>query len=179
MSQCFATLTNSEVLLLIQDIILLATGVIIWAYTKETQKMREQMVVQNTTLAEQLRLMRAAAANQDRKERSLLEPLLKQGGGDGTQQYHNFNFINQGGLIRELEVTVENSHLQPHITPKHVLATGDKGILSLRRRGDRFSDDFPAQGNFVLSYKNSIGEKVSKKFEFRTNENLLVEKEDK
>lgn len=111
-------------------ILLLTCGVLVW-YTWETSRIRKATSLQNTYLAEQLRIMEANYRNQIQHEASLLKPLFRFTGGSSSSIISSFGFVNTGGPARKLSLKY-SANCTMSINPSRLIESQENGVIQIR-----------------------------------------------
>lgn len=94
-----------DTVLIVQTVILLATGAVVAWYTLETSRIRRATSEQARLLAEQLAMLRAQSERDEARRASSVQPVFRAGGGQQTDQQSTFTFTNVGTApIRDLQV---------------------------------------------------------------------------
>ncbi len=166
------TLTNSDWILIVQAFILLITcGVLIW-YTWETSRIRKETSIQNTYLAEQLRIMDANYRNQLQQEASLLKPLFRFQGGNSSPVVASYQFINKGGPARKLNL-IYTAKCTMSINPTRLLESQETGTIQIR------SESLPQMGKvpFQIECLDKAGNKHVFRYSFTPQRGILEEED--
>jgi hypothetical protein len=114
-----------------QAVILLLTCIVLAWYTIETARIRKQTSVQNTLLAEQLRIMQASLQRELNREASFIKPFFKFGGGQHSLDHASVNFENKGGPAYKLHAKPLES-FTVGVSPTRILDTNEKGTIEIR-----------------------------------------------
>ena len=116
-----------------QTVTLLLTGLVLVWYTVETARIRKETSIQNTMLAEQLRLMQSTTkhqlANEQRelaKEISFIKPYFRFGGGSSSANNASWEFTNKGGLAKKISAR-PLADFRIVVNPTRFLDTNEKG----------------------------------------------------
>ena len=164
-------MTISEILMLIQTIILFLTGLVLVKYTIETRRMREEMSKQYLILAQQLLLTQENKEYERGKELSLIQPIFRPSGGRWHGEGGYFEFKNHGEAIKN--VSFESlSEIVAVMRPKAYMGTGEK----LRIDIEKMPKPRPAKFPFVIQYEDKLGNRRSKNFEYDFEKIQMTEK---
>lgn len=162
-------MTTSEFIMVIQTIVLAITSLIVYRYTKVTENIWKETKNQNEILAEQLKMMREKNLVEDKREKSILEPLLIYNGGGSSSTGIEIRLINKGSTIRD--INIKNLAIEHSYSPKDILES-DKEI---RFHFARLPSDLPEQMQFLLEYKNKFGEKRQRELILLTRKHKIIE----
>jgi hypothetical protein len=122
-------ITISDWIGISQAVILLLTGgVVVW-YTIETARIRKETSIQNTLLAEQLRIMQASIQHDIEKEISFIRPFFVFGGGQHSTDHSALEFENKGGAAYKLS-TKSLESFSVSVSPTKILETNGKGRIN-------------------------------------------------
>ena len=141
-------MTTVELLMLVQTVIMAATGAVLVWYTIETKRWRgaaaAQFEVMRRTYALQLEEMRRAA-----------EPIFVWGPGLSSGDEAEWQFINEGGPISNVTVTIQSpsgapTGIEATIEPAEWLGTSREGRV-------RFRGAVRQQFQFTIGFRTRIG----------------------
>ena len=126
----------SEWIYIAQAVIMLLTGIVIVWYTIETARIRKETSIQNTMLAEQLRLMQSIRQHEMVKEQqelakeiSFIKPYFRFGGGSNGGNQASWDFTNKGGPAKKLSSKALGS-FHVSISPSRFLDTNEEGHVN-------------------------------------------------
>ena len=151
-------MSASNVLLLVQTIVLAVTAAVIGWYTYETYLIRRETSKQNSLLAEQLDLLRQGQAHNQAKEASYVQPIFKSGGGSFSGRHATLKFFNKGGAIRNLHG--EAPTLSIKLSKRHHLGADESLMVEL----DGIPVPQPPSIEFVLKYEDTLGNARATRF---------------
>lgn len=141
-------MTTTEVLMLLQTVIMFVTGVALIYYAIETRRLRTaataQAAVMQRTLDLQLQEGKRAA-----------QPIFVWGGGSANNDVIVREFINEGGPISHLTITIQSptgtpTGIRAAITPNEWLGTSGKGFV-------RFSGNTSREIRFTIGFQTRLG----------------------
>lgn len=163
-------ITLSDWINIAQTIVLLLTGVVLVWYTIETVRIRKETSIQNTLLAEQLRLMQSTRQQELEKERSFIRPYFRFGGGSSSRNHASWEFTNMGGTAKKLSA----KPLGPFsvvVSPTRFLDTKEKGQLSFTA-----NDLTPhIKYSFEISCQDKVGNQHVFKFFLKHHDGVFEE----
>jgi hypothetical protein len=153
----------------VQTIILALTGIIIYWYTKETQKIRKETSYQNLMLAEQLRIMKDGLNLQHKKEHSLAEPLFQSAGGFGSKEKAEITLINKGATIKNVGIK-DSGFINVGIYPSNVIGSDDKIKFTITN----LPVPTPDKVTFEIHYDDQLGNHNDRRMSYYPSKLLLV-----
>lgn len=147
-----------ETLLLIQTVVLFLTGLIVFFYTWETNKIRKETAKQNSILAEQLTIIRSSLEFEIKKEGSFIDPIFRWGNSSGGANEIVCNFTNKGGQSKITEIR-SMGQFPMEIYPKGMIAPDENGYIKILYKPPR-----PKRVSFEIHYENKLNQRKSEKF---------------
>lgn len=162
-------MNTTEWIMLIQTLVLAATGFIVYWYTKETQKIRKETSNQNAILAEQLRVMKENLLQQEKREKSILDPILIYNGGGSSASGIEIKLINKGSSVRNIKV--KNLKISHSYSPKEILESNKE----IKFHFNKLPSDLPNQ-EFILEYLDKFGEQRQKEMILIPKKHKIIEK---
>jgi hypothetical protein len=141
-----------------QTVILLLTGGVIVLYTIETARIRKETSIQNTLLAEQLRLMQTAREQEVAKEMSFIKPYFRFGGGNSSADGASYEFTNKGGPAKKL-ISKPHGSFSVGVNPTRFIDTNEKGTVHIRANTLSNGEKYP--------FEISCIDKLSNEYTFR------------
>lgn len=141
-------MTTTEVLMLFQTVIMLVTGVALMYYTIETRRLR-------TVATAQVAVMQRTLALQLQEEKVAAQPIFVWGNGSANDDVIEWEFLNEGGPISHLTITIQSPTGAPtgihgRINPTEWLGTSRKGIVA-------FKGDTTHEIRFTVGFQTRIG----------------------
>ena len=138
----------TEVLMLLQTLILLGTGVVVAFYTLETRKMRAVASAQFNIMQQTLQLQLA-------EEKRAAEPVFVWGGGSGSPHHLEWQFTNEGGPISHLTITMRSpdgaqTGVEARIRPREWWATHGQGAVTVE-------GNVASQFEFTIGFQTRLG----------------------
>jgi len=164
-------MNTSEWIMLTQTIVFAATGFVVYWYTKETQKIRKETSNKNALLAEQLKVMKETILKEEKKEKSLLDPVLIFNGGGSSADGITIKMINKGAVIRNIKIN--NLAISHSYSPKDILES-DKVI---RFHFSKLPQDLPDEIKFIMEYEDKFGQRRTKEMALLTKSQKIIEKQ--
>jgi|SRR5882724_9207053 len=160
-------MNTAEWLLLIQDFILLLTGLVVAWYTLETYKIRKDAASQNKLIAEQLKIMQESLAFELQNVNRASEPIFRFEGEGLDSSYLNnsddCSFINEGGSISKLSMHPSVSFKEATIWPTESIPTKQKGKVYFVTG----LEPMPSKYEFEIHYTTELGKSGMQKFSMR------------
>lgn len=164
-------MTTTEVLMLIQTIILFLTGgVLVW-YTIETRRVRKEMNKQYLILAQQLVFMHENRNYERDKEISLVQPILLVSGGMWHEEGGYFEFTNAGEAVKNVSFESKND-IKAVMRPSKHIGTGEKLRIDIEQMPKPLPETFP----FEIHYEDKLGNRQTKNFEYDFGKIQMLEK---
>src|SRR5436309_9717703 len=128
---------TSDWLSLAQTLVLLGTGIVIYWYTRETQRLRKVSSSQAELLRQQVETMRATLDLDIQEQLRASRPFFRWHGGGSNLGTWTRNFYNEGAPISRLSVTTD-AGLDAAVRPANLLQTNQQGEVTFTsRRADR------------------------------------------
>jgi hypothetical protein len=162
--------TATEWIGIAQAFILLLTAIVIAWYTIETARIRKQTSLQNTLLAEQLRLMQAGMQRELDKEASFIKPMFTFGGGTHSTDHASVEFHNKGGTALKL-ATKPSEGLVVTVNPTRFLNTNDRGNFQIRATHLNSKDKW----FFELTYEDMLHNQYSSRLYYKPQTGIFEE----
>lgn len=157
---------TTEILILIQTIILFITGAIVFWYTVETNKIGKETQRQNIILAEQLLQIKKVNEFQLTKEISLTYPEIIINYFSEKESTAEFNCTNKGAAISEISIsTHENYNVK--IDSKSYIGCNQKFLIDF----NNLPNPKPNELYFNIEFKTTI--KQSEKLKYKIDKKLL------
>ena len=153
-----------------QAVILFFTAIVIVWYTIETKKIREATSVQNTLLAEQLRILQLAEKHELAKELSFIKPYLKFGGGMTSSEGASWEFVNKGGPAKKLVIKSLGKFFV-NINPTRFMDTNEKGSVNFRSTEFVQAEKYP----FEVTCKDKLDNEHVFKFYYQHQRGVFEE----
>lgn len=130
--------------MLIQTSILFLTGVVLVWYTVETRRLRSAAGAQFYVMQRSLEL-------QVQEQKRAAEPVFNWGGGSASGEHAEWEFINEGGPISYLTITMQSpGGVRAEIRPKEWLGTSRKGVVI-------FEGNLAGELRFTIGFRTRIG----------------------
>jgi hypothetical protein len=153
---------------IIQTFILLLTGLAIVWYTWETKNIRKETSVQNTLLAEQVRLMQATRQDELAKQMSFITPFFRFGGGNTSGNRAQYEFTNKGGPARKLS-TKPLGAFSVSVSPQRLIDANEKGSIAVGLTELVNTSKYP----FEISCLDKLGKEHVFKFFYQHGRGIL------
>lgn len=153
----YFTKGTSEFLLALQTIVLVLTGLVIYWYTLETQKIREASFQQNQIMGDQLRVMQETFAFQMKQDISKAQPILQPAGYMAGNNEAEVKFRNLGATVQNLSSEV-SPQFDNSINPRFV-STNE--VFSVRLPNIK---NLTGELEISISYDDQYGSRGTKKF---------------
>lgn len=157
--------------MLAQTIILFITGIIVFWYTLETRKIRKETAKQQLILAQQLVLLQEKDKFERQKEISFVQPIFRPNGGTWNDDNGYFYLINNGEAITNITFESQNE-INATITPTNSLDTSAKLKIEISAMPKPRPSTFP----FIIGYDDKLGNRQQKQFEYRFDEQQMIER---
>ncbi len=122
-------MTTQDYIGISQAVILAITAGIIWYYTSETKKIRQETKRQNDLIQEQLGLMRENHLFNQRREIAENEPVFQWGGRLRGNNETKFDFSNLGGRIENVRIWRDGS-TNIRLSPSDIIDNGQEGEIT-------------------------------------------------
>jgi hypothetical protein len=141
-------MTTTEVLMLLQTVIMLITGVALIYYTVETRRLR-------TVATAQAQVMQRTLGLQLQEAKLAAQPILIWGNGSANEDVIEWEFFNEGGAISHLTIgilspTGAQTGIDATINPSEWLGTSGKGRVT-------FSGKTAHEIRFSIGFQTRIG----------------------
>jgi hypothetical protein len=152
---------TSDWLSLAQTLILLGTGVVIYWYTRETQRLRRLSSTQAELLREEVEMMRARLDLDIQEQLRASKPFFRWHGGGTNLGVWTRNFYNEGAPISHLSISTD-ADLEAAVRPADLLQTNQQGeVTFVSRRSDHA---LPKSWSFAIRYRTRLDQSESKEF---------------
>ena len=151
----------SDWLLLAQTLILLGTGVVIYWYTRETQRLREVSSTQAELLRQQVETMRASLDLDIQEQLRASKPFFRWRGGSNNLGVWTRQFYNEGGPMSHLSVST-GADLDAAIRPADLLQSNQQAEVTFASR--RSDHTLPKSWEFQIHYRTRLDHTESKRF---------------
>jgi hypothetical protein len=162
----------SDWLIFAETIILALTGIIVYWYTKETQKIRKETSNQNLIMTEQLRLMKESIYEQDLKEQSLAEPLFQTINGIRYPTKAEIKIINKGATIKNIKILKKDNFVMK-FSSLTVIGSDEE----VTARIAELPVPNPDKIFFQLEYDDKFGNRKTKDYSFALQGSLQISEE--
>src|SRR5258707_14534285 len=139
----------SDWLVLAQTLIMLGTGVVIYWYTRETQRLREVSSTQAELLRQQVETMRASLNLDIQEQLRTSKPFFRWHGGGTNLGIWTRQFYNEGGPISHLSINTA-ADLDAAVRPADLLQTNPQGEVTFSSR--RSHRSLPKSLEFEIHY---------------------------
>ena len=167
-------MTTTEILILIQTVVLFLTGLSVYWYTLETNKIRKSTDKQNSLLSQQLLFLQEKDEFDRKKEISFIEPIFRYSGARYGTNESVSSFINEGGTIKNIEVRpTEKFNIK--IEPRNIIRAGERGKIIF----SNYPKPNPEKLNFEISYENQMGITSTQRFDFFPSKGKFSESKEK
>ncbi len=160
----------SDIFIFIQTVVLIVTCVVIYWYTKETSRIREETNKQNAILGKQVQIMEKTLDFKLKKERGVIEPVFNVAGGSYNPKSANFKFINRGGPAKKVKFMPQGT-FQMEVNPSNLINTEDKFSVKV----DNLPEPLPEILYFEISYDNKLGESKTQTYSYYTEGGKFLE----
>jgi hypothetical protein len=151
----------SDWLLLAQTLVLLGTGVVIYWYTRETQRLRQASTTQAELLREQVQTMRESLTLDIQEQLRTSKPFFRWRGGSSGIGVWTREFQNEGGPISHISVHTAHD-LDTSITPRDMLQSNQQGHVSFNSRVS--GQSLPDPWTFEIRYRTRLDQNDAKHF---------------
>jgi len=154
-------------------LILLVTGVIVFLYTRETRKIRQETQRQVGIMSEELQMLklRMHADEKFRRAKCSINLVFKPSSNDSALRQIELPFTNAGGEATELEVHAMPP-LKARISPADIVDHDAEGNVEI------YDVDGPEAVDevvFFLKYRNELGEHDHKRYLWRQENRVAHE----
>lgn len=141
-------MTTTEILMLVQAVVMSGTGVVVLLYTLETKQLRR-------TAAAQFEVMQRSLQLQFDELKRAAEPIFAWNGGSASGDQIEWKFTNEGGPISYLTITMRSptgapTGVQPNISPTEWLGTSREGVVT-------FNGDVAHELLFTIGFRTRLG----------------------
>ena len=151
----------SDWLLLAQTLILLGTGIVIYWYTRETQRLRQASTTQAELLREQVQTMRESLKLDIQEQLRTSKPFFRWRGGSSGIGMWTREFQNEGGAISHISIQTKHD-LNASITPRDMLQTNQQGHVTFNSRIS--GHPLPDPWTFEIRYRTRLDQDDTKVF---------------
>lgn len=126
------TISVVEWLIFVQTIILFATGIVIYWYTKETKKMRIETSKTNQLISEQINQTKLEFIESKKLEEERFDPKFEWENISGDLKEKKYTFTNRGAQINNIGWRmVCYDYVTREFYPKHTLGTNKQGYIRI------------------------------------------------
>src|SRR6266446_10851637 len=141
-------MTTAEVLMLLQTVIMLITGIALIYYTIETRRLR-------TVATAQAQVMQRTLGLQLQEGKLAAQPIFVWGPATANDDVSEYPFINEGGPISHLTIIINSptgapTGIHATINPSGWLGTSRKGIVT-------FKGNTAHEIRFTIGFQTRIG----------------------
>ncbi|HEX7515655.1 MAG TPA: hypothetical protein VF345_00050 [Chthoniobacterales bacterium] len=141
-------MNTTETFMLVQAAIMLGTAAVVVWYTVETRRLR-------ATAAAQFEIMRRTYGIQLEEMKRAAEPIFVWGGGSATENHVEWHFMNEGGPISRLTITIPSETgkdlgIKAEVRPHEWLGNSREGAVM-------FDGNVGGQFRFHIGFQTRIG----------------------
>jgi len=156
----------SDLILIVQTIILFLTGLVIFWYTYETQKIRKETKRQNLLIYEQIQLLKKTQIFEEIKYQNILEPVFRWGPVVGTPHSDKikFKYTNEGSMFKIIKIIPHGKFLVEFF-PKGIIKNSQEGTIVVKKGSEKFNRII----EFEIIYENEINENRRKIVSYDTS----------